>query len=283
MKQIRYFLEAVIVYVFFGIFKILPLDSASALGGFLARNIGPKLAASRKGIKNLEAAYPENTTQENHEIIRDVWDNLGRTMGEYPHLKTIAAKRVEVVNKDIFDAMLKNDDPAIYIGAHIGNWETMVGWAAINYDTDVDITYRAPNNPFVRTLLERTRSLDGRLRAHPKAAASARSLSKALKSGGKVGILIDQKYNEGIETTFFGHTAMTNTIFAKLAQKNNAQIYPVQVVRLKGAHFKMVAYPPLDPKLSVEDTVQQATSIVEQWIRENPGQWIWLHKRWKQK
>ena len=61
MKQIRYILEGALLYFLFLVFKIMPLDTASACGGWLGRMVGPRLAASRKAMKNLRAALPGRT------------------------------------------------------------------------------------------------------------------------------------------------------------------------------------------------------------------------------
>lgn len=281
MKQLRYILEALLLYMFYGICKTLTVDSASGFGGWLARSIGPHLAASRKGLRNLQACYPDNSAARNKAIIKDVWNNLGRTLAEYPHLKTIGATRVTLKNKEILDEIFSTKTPAIFVGAHIANWEVMTATALMQLGHIVEATYRAPNNPYVRNLLEKSRSIGGRIPSHPKEASSARTTLKTLKSGGCIGILADQKYNEGIETQFFGRPAMTNAIFATLAQKTDALIVPIQVIRTGGAHFEMIAIDPIDPNLSIEETTQAITNHVEQWVRENPGQWIWLHRRWK--
>src|SRR5215469_4878717 len=76
-------LGAVLVYA---LFRALPLDAASALGGFLARSVGPHLGASRRALRNLRAAIPEIGEAEGWRVIRGMWDNLGRVIAEYPHL-----------------------------------------------------------------------------------------------------------------------------------------------------------------------------------------------------
>ena len=77
---------AVVVYT---LFRILPLDAASALGGWLGRTVGPHLGVSSRAVKNLSAAYPEKTPAEIAAIVRGMWDNLGRVAAEYPHLSEI--------------------------------------------------------------------------------------------------------------------------------------------------------------------------------------------------
>src|SRR5919197_1021102 len=83
----------------FGGLDLLPLDWASAIGGRLARAIGPRLGISKRARINLGRAFPELSEAEIERIIAGMWDNLGRVAAEYPHLSKIGvfdpAGRVE--------------------------------------------------------------------------------------------------------------------------------------------------------------------------------------------
>ena len=85
MKKIRYLCEALLLHILFLIFRLMPVDTASAIGGWLGRMIGPRLAASRKALRNLEHALPALNETEKRQIICKMWDNLGRVFAEYPH------------------------------------------------------------------------------------------------------------------------------------------------------------------------------------------------------
>ena len=74
----------------FGAFKLLPRDCASALGGALARRIGPSLGVSRHARRNLSRAFPEFPETEIARVVAGMWDNLGRVVAEYPHLRKIS-------------------------------------------------------------------------------------------------------------------------------------------------------------------------------------------------
>ena len=73
----------------FGGFKVLPLDCASALGGALARRIGPFLGVSKHARRNISRAFPELSETEIARVVAGMWDNLGRLAAEYPHLRNI--------------------------------------------------------------------------------------------------------------------------------------------------------------------------------------------------
>jgi KDO2-lipid IV(A) lauroyltransferase len=116
----------------------------------------------------------------------------------------------------------------------------------------------------------------------PKSSKGARDMVRVMQDGGKLGILIDQKYNKGLEVPFFGRPAMTSEAFAQLAQKFECPILPIRVERIKGCHYRVTVYPPMaQVQDDVFQTVKNAHHILEDWISARPGQWLWLHRRWK--
>lgn len=285
----RYVLEAAALYLAYGFFKILPLDAASATGGFIGRTFGPHMAASRKARRNLEMALPERSDAEYRAIIKEMWDNLGRVIAEYPHLKKIGKERVEIHNGHIFETLRDDHMPGIVFTAHIGNWEIGAMGAFYQYGLQLNGVYRRPNNPLADRLLGIARNPDGAFSPVSKSSAGTRQLVRALKEGRHIGMLIDQKYNEGIPALFFGRPAMTSTAFIELCLKFNCPLVPARIERLEGAHFRLTPFPPLElynaggDVLTVEKVVETAHNYLEEWISDKPGQWLWLHRRWSDK
>ncbi|MGQ0527019.1 MAG: lysophospholipid acyltransferase family protein [Alphaproteobacteria bacterium] len=286
MKNIRYIVEAALVFILFSIFRMMPLDMASACGGWFARAIGPRMAASRKAYKNLALAFPDRDEGWMKHVTHEMWGNMGRTAAEYMHLRQIGRERVIVTHEHIFQEAVAAGQGAIFISAHMGNWEINAPTLHERYNIPLNLTYRAPNNPYADAMLSRTRSLNGRIKTFPKHRSSGKDIMQVLKDKGFVGILIDQKYNEGVAVPFFGTPAMTNPIFVKLAQKYKCPVIPVQNKRLKGARFESIVQPPLvlfdavGEALPAEIVIAEAHAHLERWICENPGQWLWLHRRW---
>lgn len=280
MKKLRYLAEGAAVYLILSVMRLLPLDAASAAGGFIARSVGPRLAVSRKARRNLARSLPHLTAAAQDAAITAMWDNLGRNFAEMPHLKKIAAERVEINGLDIADALRADGIGAIMFGGHLANWECATAILHNNLRLPSGGVYRAPNNPYVDAVVKRLRHAEPGVTIVPKGRSGTRDMVRTIKDGTHFIILIDQKYNEGIAAPFFGRPAMTSPAFAELGRKFDCPVVPFRIERLDGAHFRFTLYPPLVLSDDPLTNVAQAHALLEQWIAERPGQWLWLHRRW---
>ena len=278
--------EAALLAAAMAAFGCLPVDLASRLGGHIGRLIGPRLGVSRRALRNLRAAMPENSEAENRRILGGMWDNLGRAAGEYPHLARICAAasgRVEIVNGEAVGALLAGAKPAIVFGGHFSNWE--VGPATIHRLMGQSLlsVYRAANNPWVDRLLRQ------HLRARhavSKGAKGGRDLLRHLHRGGHIAMLVDQKQNDGIAVPFFGRDAMTAPAIARLGLHFDCPIVPIRVERIGGARFRLTIMAAIEPARTgdaardVLATMTRVNAVIEDWVRARPEQWLWLHRRW---
>jgi KDO2-lipid IV(A) lauroyltransferase len=281
--------EALAVYALYHLFALLPVDAASAIGGWLGRAIGPWLPASRRALDNLQKALPDLPPARHRAILRGLWDNLGRVMAEHPHLERIwdgeTKGRVQVVGAEYLP---KPDDtgrrPCLMFSGHLANWELLpVG--ASRHGLTLTSIYRRPNNPLIQRLITAGRHA-GRGRLVPKGRDGARAIVAALAEGGTVAMLVDQKMNDGIAVPFFGQPAMTAPALAQLALKFRCPVLPARTERLGGARFRLTVLPPLplpdtgNREADVRALMTQVNGLLESWIRERPEQWLWLHQRW---
>ncbi|MDZ5647207.1 lauroyl acyltransferase [Nitrospirillum sp. BR 11828] len=282
-------LEAVAVYLIYGLLNLLSLDRASALGGWVGRTLGPLLPGHAKVLRRLERALPHLTAGERRDIARRSWENLGRTLAEYPHIKTLSREwdtRVEMVGAEHLRALRDDGKPGICVTAHLANWE-LAALACHKLDLPLTIVYRAPNNRWVDRLLAKARGpLQGFL--VPKGRDAARGMMTTIRGGGHIGVLPDQKLNEGIPVPFLGRDAMTGTFTADLALRYDAPIVPIQVTRLDtgGTRFRIEAMAPLALEKTGDRTADTRAGMVRvnallgDWVRAHPGQWMWTHNRW---
>ena len=288
IKALRRTLETALVWGSFAAFGWLSIERASRLGGFVGRTLGPRLPVSRRARDNLRRAFPDKEGTEIEGIVRAMWDNLGRVAAEYPHLGKIECYaedgHVEVVGTEILDQLGEEGASCIFFGGHLANWE-IVPLGAAQRGLVVNYIYRRPNNPGVERIVRAARAPGGGVQA-PKGRRGARQVNAALRDGGHLGILIDQKFNEGIAVPFFGRDAMTAPALATLYRLHGCRVVPVRVERLGGPRFRLTIYPPLDmPAREAEggdaySIMCCVNAILEGWIRERPEQWMWLHRRW---
>jgi Kdo2-lipid IVA lauroyltransferase/acyltransferase len=282
--------EACGAALFFAAMRALPLAAASAFGGALGRQIGPRLGISARARHNLRAAMPELSPPQIESIVRGMWDNLGRVAAEYPHLRQIKVFApggpVETAGLAHLDRAIATGRPAIIFGGHLANWE-IAALAAGQYGIDVAQIYRAPNNPLVNRMVARLRGDAGSdAEFIPKGAVASRRALAALRRGAHLTLLVDQKLNEGIPVPFFGRPAMTAPALAMLALHFECAVLPARVERLHGARFRLTIEPPLEPQrgsdraADVAALMQRVNQTLEGWIRERPEQWLWVHSRW---
>lgn len=287
-RRLGYLLEGIGAAILFAVFRLLPLDRASGLGGWLARTIGPHLGASKRARTNLRRALPALGAAEIERIIAGMWDNLGRVVAEYPHLDAFdiyaPGSRVEVIGADAIRADRSPDKHYIFFSAHYGNWE-IAPLAATQAGFALTGIYRAANNPIVDWLIRRQRrNLGSEL--IPKGSVAARGALAAIREGRHLCLLVDQKMNDGIPVPFFGRDAMTAPALARLALRFDCIVVPTRVERLAGARFRLTCDPPLplprsgDLHADVLTLMTAVNAAVERWVRARPELWFWLHRRW---
>jgi KDO2-lipid IV(A) lauroyltransferase len=269
--------------------RLLGPVRASNFGGRLGRSIGPWLPSSRVADRNLADAFPGMDAATRRATVRQVWDNIGRNVAELPHLasfgRTDSGPGWEIVGEE--HLAVPGRGQALFFSGHLGNWE-MVLPIARGLGLEVAGFYRAASNRAVDDQIQAMRqsALGGRVSMFAKGARGARLAMAHLGRGGSLGLLVDQKMNDGIAVPFFGRDAMTAPALAQFALRFGAPILPVHVERLGPARFRMVCEAPLPVRRTsnrAEDTLAILTAMnatLERWIRADPGAWLWLHRRW---
>jgi Kdo2-lipid IVA lauroyltransferase/acyltransferase len=268
-------------------------DRASDFCGAVARRLGPLVPAHRVGRANLRAAFPEKDDAWISETLRGAWENLGRVAGEYVHLGTLwdydiahpNTGRIVTDDAPLFVAMRDDGKPALCFAAHLGNWELPAVMAAA-HDMPSAVLYRMPNNKAVAREISRIRApLMGRLiRSRAQAPLE---MAAALERGEHLGMLVDQRFSRGVDVTFFGRHCKANPSIARLARQFDCPVVGIRVIRLPDHRFRIAAEGPFElprdaaGRVDVQRSTQLITSVIERWVRENPDQWLWFHRRWR--
>ncbi len=276
-----YVLEYVLAQAFLAILRVMPLDMASWLMGNIARAVGPYVPRSTLALAQIRQHLPPHPDRESAILLRDMWENMGRILGEYPHLhRDMMADRIAIVGRE----HLPSSAPVLFISGHVGNWEIIPRGLGL-YSSAVHVIYRPPNNPLAKRIIDRIRSRYS-LGHYGKGREGARGVLEAFSAGENVLMLIDQKDNTGSLLRFLGSPAMTMTSAAKLALKHGVPVVPVLVERTGGSHFTLHVQPALiaPSEGSAEDNItaymQLMNDRLSQWITAHPAQWFWLHRRW---
>lgn len=267
-------------------FKILGPEGASSVGGAIARSLGPLLPVSRVADQNLRVVLPELDETARRVVIRDVWDNFGRTLAEMPHLAAL-----EITDTgpgfEIQGAHNLPSGPAIYVSGHFGNWEALPPIIS-RLGKCFSSVYRAANDKRVDGLVIglRRAAVRADIPMFPKGPTGARAIIGHLARGEALGMLVDQKMNDGIEATLLGKPAMTAPAAAAFALRYKYPIIPGRIERVGPARLKLIVEPPIpfpntgDHTADVRALTQAINDTLSRWIRALPGHWFWLHRRW---
>ncbi len=289
IKKIRYLIEAVIVKFGLFFFDFIGVKNASNLAAKVAIFVGKKISVNKLAYKNISQALPNLNEAQKQQVIKDMWDNLGRVVGEYPHVAKMQLAEIEqfvklsTSTKDNISALKNNKKGGIIFSGHIGNWE-LGPKLLLNQGIKVGTVYRPLNNPYVEKMTASIRQTE----LITKSSQGNRRIIEIIKNGGYVIILADQKISEGEPVQFFHDKAITATSIARIALRYDVPIIPARVIRIgKGFEFQGEVEKPLEIERSqnINDDVLSLTLEInrklESWIREYPAQWFWVHNRWK--
>lgn len=287
LQDLAWRIEAVAFDLFGFLFRLIPLDVASAMGGAALRLIGPLSGAHRTAERNLRIAFPQMDAAERARILKAQWDNLGRTFAEFSSMDRITPDtgRVEVVNMERLHAIAASGEARVLVGGHFANWEVL-STTILASGIKCQVTYRAANNPYIdRSIIESRRRYGVRLFA-PKGPAGSREILDAMSEGQSVGLMNDQKFNNGVEAPFFGHPAHTAPGPTRLALRFGGELQPMSVQRIGGVRFRVIVHEPIvledtgNRSRDIEAGVRQVNAMVESWVRAKPEDWFWVHRRW---
>ena len=276
------------------LFRYLPRSLAAAILDALAALVYRCDAAHRHIARvNLKIAFPELSPQERDRIARKSFQCVGRNVLEISRLPLLSGKNISsLVEYDAafglnnYEAARSRGKGILYLTGHFSAWELLPVAHAL-YGYPLDFVTRPLDNIFLERYLFQLRESTGNSVIYKK--DSARKVLRSLKSGGAVGILMDQNTGtfDGIFSEFFGLPATTITSAALFALRTNATVLPGYLTPMKNNRYKIKFLPPLDLirtgdiDRDIQLNVNAFNNILERIIREQPESWLWGHKRWK--
>ncbi len=285
-------LEFIAVWCLVKLLGLPPRSIARAAGagvGRLALLVTPRLR--RAGHRNLALAFPQKSEAERDQILRKLYRNLGWLLAEFCQMPHYTRDRVgRFIRYEGLEHYLKARDQGkgvLILTGHLGAWELSSFYHSL-MGYPMSIVIRRLDNPLVDQLVNQIRCLHGNHVLHKD--DFARGLLAAMRRGETVGILMDTNMTppQGTFVDFFGHPACTGSGMARVAMKTGAQVLPGFLLWEETSQQYVLRFgEPLDlpctGDLEADAVAHTAlfTRVIEDYIRQYPDQWLWLHRRWK--
>jgi len=269
--------------LFWGMLRLPYRWRVPLAGWVLSRIVAPLAGYSRRIRENLALILPDLPAAEVARITRAVPDNVGRTLIEiYSGAEFTAHAISHPLTGDgvgALEATHQAGRPVILVTGHFGNYDASRA-ALIARGYRVGALYNPMKNPYFNDHYVAAISQIG-TPLFPRGKKGLGDMVRHLRSGGMLGLLMDQSMRHGAALTFFDQTAMTALSAAELALKYDALVIPTYAVRQPdGLSFKIVVEAPI-PHGTPEAMTQALNDSLEAIVRQNIDQWFWIHRRWK--
>lgn len=282
-KFITYFLQSIIIYLFFLVGRIIGLKNSRKFFSKIFLLLAPLFRSRKIMERNLHIFKKNITDVEKKRIIKNMWENYGMTFIEYIFLDYFRNNNSHVTiegGKELKELLIKGK-PVIFVSGHFANFELM-SMEISKMNIKLATIYRPLNNYFLNPFMEYLRKKYICANQIKKGIKGVKESISFLKSGYSIALMIDQRVSEGEKIDFFNKSALTTTLPAQLAKKFNIPIVPVFINReeddFKIKFFSAIKFSDKHNKFEISENLNK---ILEQMISNNPNQWIWTHNRWK--
>jgi KDO2-lipid IV(A) lauroyltransferase len=243
------------------------------------------------GMRNLAMVFPEKSLSERRRILRGVFTSLGRQLAELCQFPRYTPENVDQVvvydGLENYERAFSRGKGVLFLTAHFGAWELSAFTHSLHGHW-LHAVMRPMDNEYLDHLLQSYRTMHGNRTVNKD--DFVRGLLAAMRAGETVGILMDTNMTppQGIFVDFFGIPACTASGLARIALRTDATVIPgftiwdpaLQKYRLR-----------FDPALQLIRTghleadivanTQMFTKVIEDYVRNYPDQWLWVHRRWK--
>lgn len=276
------------------ILELLPLGLRAALFETAMLAVWAFDAKHRRIARiNLRIAFPEMDDRDMSRIIRLCYLRMGTAAAEFIHIPKIdagyAAEHFRIEGAEhIKKAIEERGIAPLGMTGHFGNWELLSHGYSVMFAPFAFIVRPLKNAALDRIVTERREWAGNRV---IRKEDSAKLVMRELRGKTFVGILIDQNVDarKGVLVDFFTRKAYTTFGIARLALALRTTIHPAFIFRdsrRKFHHVLRFGPPiPMDPEAPREEEVLRLTrrcnEELEKSIREDPTQWLWIHRRWK--
>ena len=282
-KKIYYLIQAIFIYLFFFIGRILGIKISRKIFSFIFLKLGPLFKSKKIIKKNLKIYSQDISDFDEKRIINGMWKNFGMTFIEYIHLDKLRRfSTIEIKGEKNLENLIKSNKPVIFVSGHFSNFELM-SMAITKKQIPLATIYRPLNNLFLNPFMEHLRKKFICKNQIKKGINGVRDAIEFIKKNHSIALMIDQRVSEGEKINFFGKPAFTTTLPAQLSLKYDLGIIPVFIERINDERFKIQFHEEINPKnfKNKIELTKKLNEILEKMIIKNPTQWIWSHNRWK--
>ncbi|MDE3027054.1 MAG: lysophospholipid acyltransferase family protein [Paracoccaceae bacterium] len=267
-----------------GALLLLPYRLRVPLSGWLVAYIVAPIAGYRARIRdNLALVFPDMAAAEVTRLCRAVPRNIGRSLIELysgpEFVARVTRQPLKGPGLAALDAAHKAGRPVILVTGHFGNYDASRA-ALIARGYRVGGLYRPMNNGWFNDHYVAAISRIGKP-LFPRGKKGLGDMIRFLRSGGMLGLVIDQHMGDGARLQFFGRDALTGLSAAELALKYDALVIPTYGIRAEnGLDFDIVIEDAI-PHGTPEEMTQALNDSLEHLVRTHMDQWFWIHRRWK--
>ena len=267
-----------------GLALALPYRWRVGLMGWLMRRVvGPWAGYRQRALENLALVWPDRPEAERRAIAEASLDNAGRTLIENYSTRAFTARAAGTLPEGPGYAALvaarEAKRPVILVSGHFGNYEAARA-ALVARGFDIGGLYRNLSNRYFNAHYVKTMEAFGGP-VFPQGRAGTAGFVRHLKEGGQLVLLFDQDVPGAPVLPFLGHPARTALSAAELALRLKADLIPFFATRQPdGLGFRVDLDAPI-PHSDAETMMRLVTQALEARVLAHPGQWFWIHRRWK--
>ena len=284
IKFFKYFFQAIIVYLFFIIGKLIGLKLSRIIFSTIFELVAPAFKSKKIIDKNLSIFASEVPNIDKNQIISEMWKNYGMTFIEYMFLNTFRknSSHIEIKGDENLNVAISKKKPLIFVSGHFANFELM-SMEITKRNIKLATIYRPLNNIFLNPFMEILRKKFICKNQIKKGLNGVRDAIEYIKNDFSIALMIDQRVSEGEKINFYKKPALTTTLPAQLALKYKLSIVPVFIQRKSNSKFVLE----FQNEIKSEDfhdkleLTQKLNEVLEKMVVRNPSQWIWTHDRWK--